>query len=577
MPFDALTMKAVTDELQNILPGALVQNVFEPADREIIIHFYYHSRQINLLLSVDPVFARLHLTGQQKKGKDHPSSFCMLLRKYLIGGRVKTLDNPPMERILTVTFSPPAGIPPVKLIAEIMDRRSNLILLEDRGIILGAAKTAFAERNPRRPVMPGEPYRPVPSPRDKLNPLEISTQELQAALENDLKSDQNLSSLIRSKIMGISPIVADELAYRLGAKDEEPLSRAEQLHREIANLFPVNSPTGRKPIYLPERSIYAATPLTHLHEDRQIEYSSFNEMLDNIYQNQVRERQLNQLRRQLAGAVEKRLAGLENKLSRQKKELSASHMAPQYRLYGETLLTYKDQIPIGSDKATLPHLYEAEREIVIPLDPSLSAVANAQRYFRRYRKAVQGLKKIQKQIRKTRNEMEYCRDLIYTIDRSTGTSLEEIRDELLDAGYIRKRGKMKTRRKGTEKPQPLAFNTTGGRAVLVGRNNRQNDYITFRLAVRRDTWLHVRALPGSHVILKDASFPPPQSDLEEAAFLAAYFSKGQDSGAVEVDYTEVRHVRRRPGGKPGAVFYDNYDTITINPQDETFRKRFSLT
>ncbi|MDY6825696.1 MAG: NFACT family protein [Bacillota bacterium] len=576
MPYDALTMKAVTDELQNILPGALIQNIFEPDDLEIVIHFYHRSRQINLLLSVNPAHARIHLTKQRKKGKTHPSSFCMLLRKYLIGGRIKQLDNPLMERILAVTFSPPAGIPPVRLMAEIMGRRSNLILVDDQEIILGALKTASAERNPIRPIFPGESYRPVPSPQGKLNPLEMSAGDLHVALEGEFNNDNNLSTLIRSKIMGISPVLAEELAYRLRDKNRGLLSLSEQLYHEIENLFQENNPTALKPTYLPERALYAAIPLTHLQEYRQIEYGSFNEMLDEIYQKQIREEQQNHLRKQLSGAVEKRLAILKNKLHRQKKELSASTRASEYRLYGETLLTYGDRVTGGSVEAVLPHLYEADKEIVIPLDPSLSAIANAQRYFRRYRKARQGFNKIQKQIRKTRNEMEYCRELIYTIDRTTGTSLDEIREELLEAGYLKKSKKTKPHSKGLEKPQPLVFQTTSGRTILVGRNNRQNDYITFRSAVRRDTWFHVRGMPGSHVILKEVSYPPPQEDIEEAAFLAAYFSKGQESGAVEVDYTEIRHVRRQPGGKPGSVFYENYETITINPLDRNFRKRFNL-
>ncbi|OPL10471.1 MAG: hypothetical protein AVO34_03845 [Firmicutes bacterium ML8_F2] len=576
MPYDALTMKAVTDELQDVLPGALIQNVFEPDDLEIVIHFYHLSRQINLLFSVNPAHARIHLTKQRKKGKPRPSSFCMLLRKYLIGGRIKKLDNPPMERILTITLSPPAGIPPVKLMAEIMGRRSNLILLDDKDIILGALKTASAERNPIRPVFPGEPYRPVPSPQGKLNPLEMSARELHSVLENELSNSDHLSALINGRIMGISPVLADELAYRLRGKNKESMSFSEQLHHEIENLFQKNGPATLKPVYLPEQTLYAATPLTHLQGYRQIEYGNFNEMLDEIYQKQIREEQQNQWRKQLSGAVEKRLAILKNKLHRQKTELSASTRASEYRLYGETLLTYGDRVTVGSVETVLPHLYETDREIVITLDPSLSAVANAQRYFHRYRKARQGFKKIQKQIRKTRNEMEYCRELIYTIDRTTGTSLEEIREELLESGYLKKKKKTKTRSKGLEKPQPLVFKTTGGRTIMVGRNNRQNDYITFKSAVRHDTWFHVRALPGSHVILKEVSYPPPQEDLEEAAFLAAYFSKGQESGAIEVDYTEIRHVRRRPGGKPGAVFYENYETITVNPRDKTFRERFNL-
>ncbi|MGM0651725.1 MAG: Rqc2 family fibronectin-binding protein, partial [Bacillota bacterium] len=215
-----------------------------------------------------------------------------------------------------------------------------------------------------------------------------------------------------------------------------------------------------------------------------------------------------------------------------------------------------------------------ENEITVPLKPSKTAQANAQEYFNRYRKAKSGQNKIKKQLRKTKAEIEYCRNLLYTIEENSVEGLEEVKQEMIENGMLheKKRGS----KKKESAPQPLNYKTSSGRTVLVGKNNRQNDYITFKAAVRRDTWLHAKDIPGSHVILKEAPYPPPEEDLEEAAFLAAYYSKGRESSAVAVDYTEARHVRRRPGGKPGFVFYENYNTITVNPREKDMREMFNL-
>lgn len=315
-------------------------------------------------------------------------------------------------------------------------------------------------------------------------------------------------------------------------------------------------------------------PLHHFSEEKQVEFDNANKMLDHFYSTLISSNREKALKEQMVGAVNKRLATLNKKLEQQKDELQAAVKAPQHRLYGELLLAYGDRVPKGADSITLPDLYNPDQKVTVPLDPSKSANTNAQNHFKRYRKAKSGQQKIKKQLNKTRAEIEYCRGLLYTIENNTADSLEEIRQEMIEAGFLRE--KRKSAKKKISAPQPLNFKTSSGRTILVGSNNRQNDYITFKAAVRRDTWFHVKNVPGSHVVLKEAPYPPPDQDLEEAAFLAAYFSKGRDSGAVDVDYTEVRHVRRRPGGKPGSVFYENYETITVNPLEERLKRLFNL-
>lgn len=576
MSFDTLIMKKVTAELQNNLVGAAVQRITEPARGEIIIDFYGRTRQLSLLFSLESKYARIHLTGAPGKKKqkgEQPSPFCMLLRKYLVGGKAASFTNPPLERILEISFDPPEGLPPVKLIAEIMGRRSNLILVDQNNVILGAAKTVSWENNPLRAIQPGEPYRPVP-PQNKLNPLDLSLNELETAVNALLYQGKKPEQALYNAVEGISPLTARELLFRGGWNRDDFAGSFEQLHVKVTDLFSRAELGTLNPVMLPDRKIYAAMPLNHLQEEEQVPYESANKMLDDFYKNLISSEREKALRAQLSRAVEKRLNALEKKLREQRKELEATEKAPAYRLYGELLLAYGDRVHRGADNVALPDLYNPDQNVIVPLNPSKNAGANAQAYFNRYRRAKNGRDKVKKQLARTGSEIDYCRELLYTIESSSGSSLHEIRQELIDAGFLR--DKQKSKKREDTLPQPLTFKTSSGRTVLVGRNNRQNDYVTFKAAVRRDTWFHIRQIPGSHVVLKEAPYPPPAQDCEEAAFLAAYFSKGRESGAVDIDYTEVRHVRRRPGGQPGAVFYENYETITVNPLDSDMRKHFGL-
>ena len=573
MSFDTLMMKAITNELEAELCNTPVQRVYEPERGMIILHLYIQGRQPGLLFSIDSKYARVHLTYKKYQSQAQPSPFCMLLRKYLIGGRAVSFTNPPLERVLEIDFDPPDGMPKVKLIAEIMSRRSNLILISEDGIILGAARTASWDKNPVRAILPGEKYRPVP-PQDKLNPLEMDAASFNKKFNELITGGKTAEQALFGTAGGISPLTAKELLHRSGWDDSKVEKSIAKLFTETRTLFADSAAGKLQPVMLSVRNIYAAMPLTHLPPAEQQKFTKANEMLDRFYATVIGDNRENELKNQLNSAVEKRLSALNKKLGEQEKELQAAAQAHQFRLYGELLLAYGDRVPVGAASVVLPDIYNPDEEIIVPLNPSKSASTNAQKHFSRYRKAKKGQDEIKKHLGKTRVDIKYCEELFYTIENNADASLEEIRQEMIEAGFLRE--KLKNQRKSATLPQPLNFKTSSGRTILVGRNNRQNDYITFKAAVRRDSWFHVRQLPGGHVILKEAPYPPPPEDSEEAAFLAAYFSRGRDSGAVAVDYTEVRHVRRRPGGKPGFVLYENYSTITVNPQDQRLRDLFGL-
>ncbi len=578
MSFDTFIMQAVTAELQEEVPGAVVQKVTEPVRSEFILNLYHQGRQLNLLFSIDPRYARVHLSGKashKQKNPAQPSPFCMLLRKYMTGSRILSLESPPLERILEITFEPPVGLSPFSLVAEIMSRRSNLILVGENRVILGAAKTVGWEKNPLRAIYPGEKYRPVPT-QNKLNPLQMNTNEFETAFQENLATKEKPEQALLATVDGISPLIANELIYRSRqqAINAEGDIDTNLLVSEVRSLFDAMNKRQYNPVLLPGKRLYAAIRLTHLSAEEQTEQASINEMLDRFYFGEISAEAEKALKNLLQNAVGRRLTALRRKELALKKDLKTTELASQHRHFGELLLAYGDQVPRGADRVLLPDLYEPEEKVLVPLNPARNAAANAQHYFNRYRKAKTGRDEVRRQLKITHAETEYCRSLLYSIESAVGSSLAEIRLELVDAGYLR--DKQKGKKKETALPQPLIFKSGSEKTILVGRNNRQNDHVTFKAAVRRDIWFHIRQLPGSHVVLKETGWPPAKEDLEEAAFLAAYFSKGRESSAADVDYTEVRHVRRRPGSKPGQVFYENYETVTVNPLDPGIKKRFNL-
>lgn len=576
MSYGTLIMQAVTAELQEILPGAIVQKVTEPARGEVVLNLYQNGRQLNLLLSIDSRYARVHITALPRKDKGPnipPSPFCMLLRKYLIGSRIASFSNPPLERVMELAFAAPDGLPPVKIIAEIMSRRSNIILIGEDQAILGALRLVSWDKNPVRAIFPGEKYRPVPT-QSKLNPLLMSEEEFLVYYQENREKTVKPENALIATVDGISPLIARELLYRSSQGALNDSEKYTILYREVQKLFADAERKNLKPVLLPDRNIYAATSLLHLSKEKQVEYDSVNQLLDLYYSGLIRSETEKALRELLQNAVLRRLNALRRKELALKNDLKTAGLASQHRLYGELLLAYGDQVLKGAESALLPDLYNPDQKILVPLNPSRTAAANAQHYFNRYRKAKKGREEIRRQLKITGLEAEYCRALLYSIENNEGSSLAEIRQELVDANYLRDRQKGKKRE--LTAPQPLVYKTSSGKSILVGRNNRQNDHVTFKAAVRKDIWLHIRQLPGSHVVLKETGWPPLKEDLEEAAFLAAYYSKGRDNNAADIDYTEVRHVRRRPGGKPGLVFYENYETITVNPLNPELRKRFNL-
>lgn len=572
MAFDALCMERVCRELQEEVAGFAVRQVGETVRGEIILTAYRRGSTIHLLFSADPRHARVHPTAVRPTNAAVPGPFCMLLRKYLVGGKITQFSCPPLERILEIEIEPPEGLPATRLIAEIMGRRSNLVIVNWENIILGALRPLSAKKNPRRPLIPGQLYN-YPPPQNKLDPRSMSEITFTGAFESALAGEKTAPGALVATVGGLSPLLAEEITFRATNAGTAHLNSS-VLYKTIRALFEAAARDEEKPSLIPGKGLYVSVTLHCEAAEKPVLYDRMGKLLDEHFSRLLREEEDRHLRQVLLSAVNRRILVLERKEEQQRQELGAAADAPSLRLRGEALLAFSSQVPRGAAEIVLPDPYRPGEELPITLDPARNAAANAQLYFKRYRKARNSKEKVARQLTATAGEIIYCRGLVYNIEEADDRSLEEIRSELIRAGYLKER-KIKSE-KQAQGPQPLHFTSSGGHPILVGRNNRQNDYITFRLATRRDIWLHVRQLPGSHVILRSDSLSPAEQDLQEAAFLAAYFSRGRTSGAVSVDFTAVRHVRRQPGGRPGLVFYENQSTLTANPLDEQLRRLFKL-
>ncbi len=565
---DLLTITAVVAEI-GAFTGARIDRIYQPSRYEVLIYLYMHGEhhpggKTRLLLSAHPQHSRIHLTAGFYRHPEQPSPFCMLLRKYLTGGVIQAIRQPPLERIVVFTVSSREGLFTVDLIAEIMGRRSNFILTNERGQILGALKRSSLEQNRCRATLNEEIYLPPPVP-EKLDPHHPGPDSLKEQLVELSVAGKPPQKALLELVHGVSPLAAEELVYRGRWDPEQPAESARRLVEELQLMFQ-NSRNGRtQPCWALSANKYAPYRLTHLGSPQK-NYRTMNELLDDYYRHHIEQENTGSLRRQLQLKAGKKLARAERKLSEQQQDLKRVENKERFRLYGETLLSFARQIPSKSEQVELPDLYHPERSILIPLDPRLSASGNAQKYFKLYRKAKLTGEKTLEHLKLTRSEIAYWKQLLNEIEEADQNLLQVIRQLLEDPSR-------KTAAAGKQIISlPLAFRAAEGNTILVGRNQRQNDLLTFKLASRQDTWLHARGLPGSHVLIKDSPYPPPADLLEEAALLAAYFSKGRESTAVEVDYTAIKFVRRSPGRKPGQVLYTNYRTITVRPDSGKLRQ-----
>ncbi|MBY0598379.1 Rqc2 family fibronectin-binding protein [Bacillus bingmayongensis] len=566
MAFDGLFTRAITHEITNSLQTGRISKIYQPSKYEILLHIRANGKNQKLLLSAHPTYARMHLTNQSYDSPALPPMFCMLLRKHLEGGFIEKIEQIDLERIIQITVRSrnEIGDESLKtLVIEIMGRHSNIILVDTKtNNILDSLKHVSLAVNRHRTVYAGAEYVAPPS-QHKINPLQIETQEEFIRPLDFLAG--NMDKQLVGAFMGLSPLFAKEVVKKAGMVNESALSEAFftlqkplQVHQYEPTMITAD---GKEFFYL--------FPLAHLKGDEKT-FSSVSELLDRFFFGKAERDRVKQQAHDLERFMHNEKTKNEKKLIKLQKTLQDAGKADKYQLFGELLTANMYALKKGDKEIEVVNYYDENGGTVkITLDPLKTPSENAQRYFQKYQKAKNSVAIVKEQIEKTNEEIIYFDSLLQQMEAASSKDIEEIREELAEEGYMRNR-KSKNTKKKQAKPVLDKYIASDGTEILVGKNNKQNDYLTTKFARRDEIWLHTKDIPGSHVVIR--SLEPTEETLLEAAKLAAYYSKAKDSSSVPVDFTKIRHVKKPSGAKLGFVTYDNQQTLYVTPDADMVMK-----
>ena len=577
MPLDAICLQAVVEELRPQLLNLRIDKVQQPARDQVILLLRGNKR---LLLNAGANAPRIQLTETARDNPAEPPMFCMLLRKHLVGARVADITQPLLERLvrLELDITDDFGQPGKRtLVLEAMGRRSNLILLDGEGRIIDCMRRVDADMSAQRQVLPGLYYEPPAS----VGRLPI-TEESEEGFRQKLAAanpERQLDAFLLDSYFGISPLMARELAFRTaGASDARLLELNEtgrtNFWREIYQFSDAIKENKFTPIMLKKEGSpeeFACFPILQygglLEPER---FDSFSALLDSFYEQRERQERVRQRGADLIRTATTARDRLRRKLAMQEKDYAATQDRDRLRICGDLITSNLYRMARGQSKLVCENFYDENcAETTIQLDPLLTPQQNAAKYYKRYTKAKTAEKYLREQMEFARRDAEYLESVLEEISHAeTEQDFIDIRNELRDAGFLRKQGKKEIKRAA----KPRGFRTTSGFRVLVGRNNRQNDQLTCKEADHRDLWFHTQKIHGSHVILCTEGREVDDDTIVEVAKLAAYYSQSRESGNVPVDYTMVKNVKKPAGARPGMVIYKTCRTVNVTP-DEALVKR----
>lgn len=581
MPFDSLCMQSTIKELSKQICGAKVMKVQQPDKYTIILRIYGNGKNMKLLLSAHPVFGRIQLTSETFDNPQTPPMFCMVLRKHLENSRITAVFQDGNERIVNIDFdaTDEIGDPEkCRLTLEIMSKHSNLILLnaESNKIYDGIRRYSHSVSR-HREVLPGRDYIAPPS-TGKTEIDNLTYDLLIEIIMSEITAGNNQTkSILYQKINGISPFLANEIltAADLQNKSADTYGEYEfnRLWQAISEITEIKKNENYSPVLLKDEFRYYdyyPVSLLSIPKEHQIPQNSISEMLDFYYKIIRTQNSFEGKHRELLKIVKKEEQRLKKKIALQEADFTSTVNAERYKEMGDLLTTYLYLLEKGMEEITLNGFYD-NKPIKIPLKPDLSPMANIKRYYHKFNKAKNAQHQIEEQLEQNKTELEYVESLLLELENATATEhLTEIKNELTESGYIKAKNDKKSNKKKTENEDlpPKEYISTDGHTILVGRNNRQNDRLTLRIARKNDIWLHTQKIPGSHVIIKK-KYQEPISDIAllEAAQLAAYHSKAHLSAQVPVDYTVVSQVKKPNGAKPGMVIYFQQKTLYVTPKD----------
>ncbi len=577
MPLDGYFLHFLSGELRREIVGSRVEKVYQPSRQEIVLHLRGYRTARKLFLSASANSPRAQLTRFAPENPSSPPMLCMLLRKHLTGAVLREITQPGLDRTLYFDFDGTNEIGDavrLRLVVEIMAKHSNIILLSGNGTILDAVKRVDVSQSSYRQVLPGLAY-VSPPPQDK---LDLRRYDTSAVLERVTQSPEKLlPSALLQTLEGASPLICREIASRLSAIDTPAGALSDRQRQTLcATLDSLRAclDTEGEPFLLCDESgrgvDFSFTDITQYGFARVGKRcESFSQLLDDFYFERDRQDRTRQRAADMLKALSNASARIARKLETQRSELTKCADREAMRVRGELLQAYAPMLQKGAPFYDVQNYYEGGQTIRIPADPALSPMANAQKYYKEYRKAKTAEQMLTGLIESGEQELQYVETLTDLVSRAdTGAALTALREELELAGYLKRHTK-KTAVKNPKPLPPLEYRSTDGFRILVGRSNLQNDRLSLKTARGSDLWLHTQKIPGSHVIICAEGREIPPSTIEQAAGIAAYHSRARESSQVPVDYTFAKQLRKPPGAKPGKVIYHVYKTLIVNPDRDS--------
>lgn len=570
MAFDGITIANIVHDLNQTILGGKINKIAQPENDELILTIKNNRTQYRLFLSASASLPLIYLTGNNKPGPLTAPNFCMLLRKHIGSGKIISITQPGMERVIRFEIehlNEMGDLCTKYLIVEIMGKHSNIIFTNDNEQIIDSIKHVSAHMSSVREVLPGRPYF-IPATQAKADPFELTADVL---CEQILNKPAPTAKAIYTSVTGISPLIAEEICYRAGIDGGVPtdgLSSLEKLH--LSHTFLRIMEDIRKGMFEPnivykgkEPVEFASLKLTQYQDFSVTEFSSISELLETYYAEKNIVTKIRQKSVDLRKIVQTSLERNVKKYQLQQKQMKDTEKKDKYRIWGELINTYGYGLEPGIKFFEALNYYTNET-VNIPLDPTLTPQENAKKYFDKYSKLKRTADALEKLLQETDSEIRHLESIATSLDIAVSEDdLIQIKEELTEYGYIRR--KYTTGKKVKITSKPFHYVSSDGFHMYVGKNNYQNEELSFKFASGNDWWFHAKGQPGSHVIVKTNGEELPDRTFEEAGRLAAYYSKGRQAPKVEIDYTLKKNLRKPTGGKPGfVVYYTNY-SLLIEP------------
>ena len=570
MAFDGIVVAGLVHELKQKLTDGRIAKIAQPEADELLLTIKSPCGQHRLLISANASLPLIYLTDTNKPSPITAPNFCMLLRKHINNGRIINISQPGLERIIDFEIQHLDELGDIKtkhLIVELMGKHSNIIFV-DNGVILDSIKHVNSIMSSVRQVLPGKDYF-IPDTMSKKDPLTVDKEEFEATV---FSKPMPLSKAIYTSFTGISPTIAENICFECKFDSSQPantLVKGDQniiwmsFYQLINNIKAENFyPTIYEKDDKPEE--FSAVKLSTFSDCKAISYESISELLENYYAKKNQYTRMRQKSVDLRKIVSTILERDNKKYNIQLKQLKDTEKKDKYKVYGELLTTYGYSIEPGTKSFETVDFYSG-KPVTIPLDPTISPIDNAKKYFNKYTKLKRTYEALIDIIKETKNSIDYLETINVAIDiAGNEEDLKAISNELAETGYIKKRNLNKGK-KVKDKSKPLHFISSDGFDMFVGKNNIQNEELTFKVATGNDWWFHSKTFPGSHVIVKCNNQELPDATFEEAAHLAAHYSKGSSQDKVEIDYIQKKHIKKVAGAMPGFVIYHTNYSMTVSP------------